>query len=70
LKGKNKLFKYKKLILIFHGIREPIGMKEGFEKFCIDFSIEYEIITDFTNREIKLGVVYIISSHRDYVSVI
>jgi DNA-binding transcriptional regulator YhcF (GntR family) len=70
LKGKNKLFKYKKLILIFPGFREPIGMKEGFEQFCIDFSIEYEIITDFTEREIKSGEVYIIPNDRDLVSVI
>ncbi len=70
LKGKNKLFKYQKLILIFPGFREPIGMKDGFEKFCVDFSIEHEIITDFTNREIKIGEVYIIPNDRDLVSVI
>lgn len=70
LKGKSKLFKYKKLILIFPGFREPLGMKEGFEKFCIDFLIEYEIITEFTNREIKIGEIYIIPNDRDLVSVI
>lgn len=70
LKGKNKLFKYKKLILIFPGFREPIGMKEGFEKFCIDFSLEFEIISEFKNREIKTDEVYIIPSDRDLVSVI
>ncbi len=70
LKGKNKLFKYKKLILIFPGFREPLGMKEGFDKFCIDFSIECEIITDFANQEIKTGEVYIIPNDRDLVFVI
>lgn len=70
LKGKNKLFKYQNLILIFPGFREPIGMKNGFEKFCVDFSIEHEIITDFTNREIKTSEVYIIPNDRDLVSVI
>ena len=69
-KGKNKLVKYKKLILIFPGFREPIGMKEGFEKFCIDFSLEYEIISEFINREIKTDEVYIIPSDRDLVRVI
>ena len=70
LKGKNKLFKYQKLILIFPGFREPIGMKEGFEKFCVDVSIEHEIITDFNNREVKTGEVYIIPNDRDLVRVI
>jgi len=70
LKGKHKLLNYKKMILIFPGYREPLGMKEGFEKFCNDFSFENEIITEFTNREIKIGDVYIIPNDRDLVSVI
>lgn len=70
LKGKHKLLHYKKMILIFPGYREPLGMKEGFEKFCNDFSFENEILTNFTNREIKLGDVYIIPNDRDLVSVI
>jgi DNA-binding transcriptional regulator YhcF (GntR family) len=70
LKGKYKIIKYKKLILIFPGYREPIGMREGFEKFCLDFIIEYEVITEFANREIKTGEVYIIPNDRDLVGVI
>jgi DNA-binding transcriptional regulator YhcF (GntR family) len=70
LKGKHKLVNYKKMVLIFPGYREPEGMKEGFEKFCIDFAFENEIITEFTTREIKQGEVYIIPNDRDLVSVI
>ncbi|CAH0337611.1 hypothetical protein FVB9288_03382 [Flavobacterium sp. CECT 9288] len=70
LKGKAKLNKYKKLIMIFPGFREPLGMKIGFEKFCNDHAFEYEIITEFKNREITKGEVYIIPSDRDLVSVI
>ncbi|MBC5837830.1 GntR family transcriptional regulator [Flavobacterium muglaense] len=70
LKGKSKLNKYQKLILIFPGFREPIGMKTGFEKFCEDFLFSFEIISEFKNREIKKGEVYIIPSDRDLVRVI
>jgi DNA-binding transcriptional regulator YhcF (GntR family) len=70
LKGKSKLNKYKKLIMIFPGFREPLGMKIGFEKFCNDHAFEYEIITEFKNRNITAGGVYIIPSDRDLVSVI
>lgn len=70
LKGKYKLIKYKKMILIFPGYREPIGMKEGFEKFCLDFILEYEVIAEFKNREIKTEEVYIIPNDRDLVRVI
>jgi len=70
VKGKSRLNKYKKMIIIFPGFREPIGMKEGFINFCTDNSIEYEVITEFSNRTIKSGEVYVIPSDRDLVSVI
>jgi DNA-binding transcriptional regulator YhcF (GntR family) len=70
LKGKSKLNKYEKLIIIFPGFREPLGMKEGFENFCKDNDFVYEIITEFVNREIKIGEVYIIPNDRDLVRVI
>lgn len=70
LKGKSRLNKYQKLIMIFPGFREPLGMKMGFEKFCIDFAFDHEVITEFKNREIKKGEVYIIPTDRDLVQVI
>jgi DNA-binding LacI/PurR family transcriptional regulator len=70
LKGKSRLKKYKKMIIIFPGFREPLGMKEGFINFCTDSSIDYEVITDFSNRIIQIGEVYVIPSDRDLVSVI
>ena len=70
LKGKHLIDKYKKLILIFPGFREPLGMKVGFEKFCNDNSIQYEIISEFIKKEIQKGEVYIIPDDRDLVKVI
>jgi DNA-binding transcriptional regulator YhcF (GntR family) len=70
LKAKVRLNTYKKLILIFPGFREPLGMKLGFEDFCSEFNFESEIITEFTDREITLGDLYIIPNDRDLVAVI
>ena len=70
LQGKEKLYKYKKLILIFPGFREPIGMKMGFEDFCTAHNFESEIIAEFTNRKINAGDLYIIPNDRDLVRVI
>lgn len=70
LKAKVRLNTYKKLILIFPGFREPLGMKLGFEDFCSEFNFESEIITEFTDREITLGDLYIIPNDRDLVGVI
>lgn len=68
--GKQKLDKYEKLILIFPGQKEPIGMVEGFEKFCKDYNFEYQIIAHFENRIINKGEVFIIPSDRHLVEVI
>lgn len=70
LSGKQKLSKYNNLILIFPGDKEPLGMVEGFEKFCNEFSFEKELVTTFENRIIKNGEVFIIPNDRHLVDVI
>ena len=70
LEGKSRLSKYQKLIIIFPGFREPLGMKMGFEKFCNDFAFDHEVITEFKNRKIQKGEVYVIPNDRDLVQVI
>ena len=69
-KGRTRLNKYKKFIMIFPGFREPLGMKIGFENYCTEYAIDYEIISEFTDNEITIGGVYIIPNDRDLVSVI
>jgi DNA-binding transcriptional regulator YhcF (GntR family) len=69
-KGKSKLNKYNKLIMIFPGFREPLGMKTGFVDFCNEFDFDHEIINEFTDNEITVGGVYIIPNDRDLVHVI
>ncbi|MBO9583075.1 MAG: GntR family transcriptional regulator [Flavobacterium sp.] len=70
MKGKSRLAKYKKLILIFPGFREPPGMKLGFESFCETYGFDYEVISDFGNQSIALGDLYIIPHDRDLLLVI
>lgn len=68
--GKQKLNKYNKFIIIFPGFREPIGMKIGFENFCKDNNFDYEIISEFEDKNIQKGEVYLIPNDRDLVRVI
>jgi len=68
--GKERLVRYRKLILIFPGFKEPIGMVEGFRNFCNDFSFANEVITSFENRKIMNGEVFIIPNDRDLVKVL
>lgn len=67
--GKDKLVKYKKLVLIFPAFKQPPGMAEGFIKFCKEHGFIYEIIPDFENRTITTGEVYVIPNDRHLVSV-
>lgn len=70
LKGKHLIDKYQKLILIFPGFREPLGMKIGFEKFCNDYHLSHEVINQFKERELQRGEIYVIPDDRDLVKVI
>ncbi|MEC4050039.1 GntR family transcriptional regulator [Flavobacterium sp. SUN046] len=70
LKGTSLLKKYQKLLLIFPGHKEPIGMVEGFQLFCNEFGFEHQIITDFIEEEIDKGSVFIIPNDEHLVNVI
>lgn len=69
-KGKRKLDKYQKLILIFPTFKQPGGMQEGFVKFCLEDKFNYEIIPDFEGHVLKQGEAYVIPNDRHLVSVI
>jgi DNA-binding transcriptional regulator YhcF (GntR family) len=70
LEGKSRLDRYQKMILIFPGFREPLAMKIGFEKFCVNFNFDYEILSEFDSIKISKGHVFIIPNDRDLVQVI
>lgn len=69
-KGLKRLKKYKKLVLIFPGKKEPIGMVIGFERFCKNYQFEYEIKSEFIDDSIQKGDVYILPNDRDLVAII
>lgn len=68
--GKHRLQLYQKLVLIFPGNKEPIGMVEGFEKFCFENHFDYEVVTSFNENNIKKGSVYITPTDAFLVSII
>lgn len=69
-KGLKRLKKYKKLVLIFPGKKEPIGMVIGFERFCKNYQYEYEIKSEFTLDSLQKGVIYILPNDSDLVAII
>lgn len=69
-KGMERLRKYKKLILIFPGMKEPVGMVIGFENFCKTYDFDYEINSEFDTNTFQKGNVYVLPSDRDLVQII
>jgi DNA-binding transcriptional regulator YhcF (GntR family) len=65
--GESLLKKYKKLIMVFPGGKEPKGQLNGFEKYCKNHNWEKEIIADPFNRDIQKGEVYIVPNDRHLV---
>ena len=68
--AKPLLDRYKKLVLLFPGFKEPLGMVEGFQKFVDEFSFENTVIPNFDHQIIEKGTVYIIPNDRHLVEVI
>lgn len=70
LEAKPLLEKYVQLQLIYPGYKEPVGMVEGFQKFCNEFSLNYEVVTNFDSKVVVKGTVYVIPNDRHLVQVI
>lgn len=70
LEAKPLLDKYVQLQLIYPGFKEPLGMVEGFQKFCNEFSMNHEVVADFDSEKVVKGTVYVIPNDRHLVQVI
>jgi DNA-binding transcriptional regulator YhcF (GntR family) len=68
--GEDLLKKYKKLIMVFPGGKEPEGRMTGFRKFCEERNIDYELLRSLTNRKIKKGEAYFVPSDRNLVRLV
>ena len=68
--GEKLLSKYKTLIMIYPGGKEPKGQLDGFVKFCKKKNFDYKIIQNPEEREIQEGDVYIIPKDIDLVNII
>lgn len=70
--GLDLLEKYRKLILVFPGGKEPLGQMKGFKKFCKKYNQKWgnEIISSLKGRQIEPGEVYIVPSDKDLVALV
>ncbi|WP_299584541.1 GntR family transcriptional regulator [uncultured Sunxiuqinia sp.] len=68
--GKDLLQKYKKLVMVFPGGKEPEGRMIGFKKYCEEHEINYEIVRSLINRPIEKGEAYFVPSDRNLVRLV
>ncbi|MFA7273806.1 MAG: GntR family transcriptional regulator [Crocinitomicaceae bacterium] len=70
VKGLDKICKYKRLILLFPGQKEPIGMVKGFERFCAEHQFNHAVLPSFEPKKIDKGTIFITPSDRHLVEII
>lgn len=68
--GEDLLKKYKKLIMVFPGGKEPEGRMTGFQKFCDERNITFEILHSLQHRKIQKGEAYFVPSDRNLVRLV
>jgi DNA-binding transcriptional regulator YhcF (GntR family) len=68
--GIEMLKKYKKIIMVYPGGKEPEGQFKGFLKFCKEAKIEYELVQDIQYRKLNRGEAFIAISDDHLVKLI
>lgn len=68
--GKDLLKKYEKLVMVFPGGKEPEGRMVGFQKFCNENTIPFEVLRSLLNRTIRKGEAYFVPSDRNLVRLV
>jgi len=70
VEGKRMLKKYRKLVFINPGGKEPVERTIGFEKFCIENDMAYEVQKSLSAANPSMYEAYFIISDRELVDVV
>ncbi|GAA3611592.1 GntR family transcriptional regulator [Flavivirga amylovorans] len=62
--------KYKKIILIFSEDKQPQSMLKGFNSFCKESKMPFEIINSLTGRTLKKGELYVMPDDKSLLRII
>ncbi|NJB82020.1 GntR family transcriptional regulator [Wenyingzhuangia aestuarii] len=69
-KGIESIKKYDKMVLLFSKKIQPSGMLKGYESFCKDFNIKYEVVDSIEDRVLEKGEVYVIPDDRNLIRIV
>jgi len=68
--GKTLLKKYRKLVFVNPGGKEPPERTNGFERFCKEFNMEFEVVKSLGAANPSMYEAYFIISDRELVEVV
>ncbi|WP_319480502.1 GntR family transcriptional regulator [uncultured Draconibacterium sp.] len=70
VEGKEMIEKYRKLVFVNPGGKEPAERSEGFRRFCEENNFRYEIVKSLTGVKPSLWEAYFLISDRDLVEMV
>jgi DNA-binding transcriptional regulator YhcF (GntR family) len=70
VEGKEMIAKYRKLVFVNPGGKEPAERSEGFRRFCEENNFKYEIVKSITGVKPALWEAYFLISDRDLVEMV
>lgn len=68
--SKNLIKKYRKLVFVNPGGKEPVERTKGFERFCNENNFKYEVAKSLSGLKPSLWEAYFIISDRDLVDMV
>ncbi|HYQ56458.1 MAG TPA: GntR family transcriptional regulator, partial [Draconibacterium sp.] len=70
VEGKELIQKYRRLVFVNPGGKEPLERSKGFERFCKENNFRYEIIKSLSGAKPSLWEAYFLISDRDLVEMV
>ncbi len=68
--GTDLLKKYRKLVFVNHGAKEPMERVKGFERFCTENGFNYQVVKSLDGLRPELYETYFVTSDRDLVEIV
>ncbi|WP_347841557.1 GntR family transcriptional regulator [uncultured Draconibacterium sp.] len=70
VEGKERIEKYRRLVFVNPGGKEPVERSRGFERFCQENNFKYEIVKSLSGIKPSLWEAYFLISDRDLVEMV
>ena len=70
LGGRAQIQNYQKMVMQFDANIQPLGLLKGFESFCEEQGIHFEVIPDLDERKPKKGELYLVLDDKNLIRII